>query len=104
MGMGLQKHDQESAGETVVTGNQCAAGMPQMIALDPANYRPLPSAPTDTIANGAVRQECHLCSQMVLVKIREPRKGFFVEHASSHQGWRGAGDFRPGKPARERRQ
>lgn len=83
--------------------NQCVAGMPQMIANDPVHFRPLPSAPTDTIGKGAVRKMCHLCDQMQLVKINDPRKGFFVEHASSRQGWRSAGDNRPGKPARERR-
>ena len=105
MGLGRDEVDEESADETVVTGNQCAAGIPGMIANDPVGFRPLPSAPTDTIGNGAVRRLCHWCEQMVLVRVTDGKApaGFFVEHASSHQGYRSGGDNRPGKPGRERR-
>lgn len=85
----------------MVTGNQCVAGIPHMIALDPAGFRPLPSAPTDTIGNGAVRKLCHKCDQLTLVRITDGKApaGFFVEHASSQQH----SDSRPGVPGRGRR-
>lgn len=88
--------------------NQCAAGIPHFIALDPVTYRPLPSAPTDTIGNGAVRKMCHQCDQMVLVRITDGKApaGFFVEHASSHKGavpQRFKGNPHGNVPPRERR-
>ena len=86
----------------MVLDNQCVAGMPNMITLDPNQFRPLPSAPTDVLAEGALRKECHLCSQMVLVKINEPRKGYFVWHKSSIKGHVPQRFKGNGKPARVR--
>ena len=64
-------------------GNKCVAGLPNMIRLSPEQFKP--RAPR-LGADGNITATCHFCGQDTMVKIRDPRKGFFVEHDESQQG------------------
>ena len=80
-------------------GTRCAAGEPRMQQLDPAAFRPLPSAATDLLPGGRMRKMCHWCDQLTAVK----RDGFFVSHSSSQQGSgvdRGQSHGKQGEPPR----
>jgi hypothetical protein len=83
-----------------VLGNKCAAGLPNMIRLSPEQFKPRDPR---LGADGNITATCHFCGQDTMVKIRDPRKGFFVEHDESQQGFKSMHDKRPGTPARERK-
>ena len=92
--------------------NQCAAGQ------FPIGTKANPNNLTETTA--LMRQQfaprnvdnsdpknpkgvCHLCDQPAFIKVRPPRKGFYMQHASSAAGYKRFGDTRSGTPARTRR-
>lgn len=83
----------------MVMGNQCVAGEPNMIALDPEQFRP--QGEIELSVDGRTKfAVCHLCNQKTIIKQSEPRKGFFIQHSSSQQGYRSASDTRSGTPPR----
>jgi len=71
-----------------------------MIRLSPSQFKP---RKPELAADGSIYDTCHFCDQRTMVKSREPRLGFFVEHDESQQVFKSLGDNRVGTAARVRK-
>lgn len=90
----------------MTTGKDCAAGIFPLTGdidtADPLMLEQFAPRIDITEVDGVVWAYCHLCEMKTLVKRTSPRKGFFVPHSASSQGYKSFSDKRSGKPARVR--